>query len=216
MMPLRSLATALLLTLPPCLAAGTDADVRLRQELEQAQQRIRQLEEENARLRGTPPPAAPVGLPPAVATPATAPAAAGTPAAVTVVTMPPLTEGETVTLDQLIADYRQSQLAADARYQGRRFRVRGTVEQIAKVFAMLQFDVTLRGQDPLARAQAKVTFPGISDVRLTPNGAELFGRRPFKAELPLLRAGEEFEFEGEFEGLEGGVLRFNKAKPVAP
>lgn len=208
---------AVLLAALSGVAARADEDARLRQDLEQARQRIRQLEDENARLRGTPPATAPpAGLPAAVTTPAAAPAAAGTPVAVTVVTMPPLAEGETVTLDQLIADYRQSQLAADARYQGRRFGVRGTVEQIAKVFAMLQFDVTLRGQDPLARAQAKLTFPGISDVRLTPNGAELFGRRPFKPEHLLLRAGEELVFEGDFDGLKNGVLLFRKAQPATP
>lgn len=202
---LRSLAALLLLAAVTGPVVSADEADDLRRELERARQRIQQLEEENARLRGAAPPAAMVSP---------APAAGGTPATFTVVTLPPLAEGEVVTLDRLFADFRQSQLAADTRYRGRTLRVRGTVERIAKVFAMMQFEVTLRGEDPVGRAQANVTFPGISNVRLTPNGRELHGNRPFKAEQVLLRADEVFEFEGEFVGLEGGVLRFRKARPV--
>lgn len=209
----RILTTALLLlaALAGPAATADEAD-DLRRELERARQRIQQLEGENALLRG----AAPAVPPAAVATPGlvAVPAAGVTPATFTLVTLPPLAEGEVVTLDRLFADFRQSQLAADTRYRGRTLRVRGTVERIAKVFAMMQFEVTLRGEDPVGRAQANVTFPGISNVRLTPNGRELHGSRPFKAEQLLLRTDDVFEFEGEFEGLEGGVLRFRKARPV--
>lgn len=229
---MRNLAGALLLfaALPELRAADepttADESRRLRQEIERAQQQILQLQDENARLRGIQATAVPVVAPPAST--ATLPPAGGsssvavasgagaTPVSVTVVTMPPLAEGETVTVDQLLADYRQSTLAADSRYKGRRFLVRGTVGQIEKVFVVLQFDVTLRGQDPLARARTRMTFPGISDVRLTPDQRELYGRKPFKAERLLLRLGEEILFEGECEGLDNGVLHFRKAQPVSP
>lgn len=200
-----------LLVAPVLLAAetpGTDENQRLRQELERAQQQIRQLQDENTRLRGT---RAPAIAPAAVSAP---PAAGATPVSVTVITMPPLAEGETVTVDQLLADYRQSTLAADSRYKGRRFLVRGTVEQIEKIFAMLQFEVSFRGEDPLARVRTRLSFPGVSDVRQTPDLRELYGRKPFKAERLLLRSGEEFAFEGECEGLDNGVLRFRKAQPA--
>lgn len=229
--PLRSLAGALLLlAAPPGLRAAdpsaTDEEnQRLRQELERARQQVRQLQDENARLRGSPAAAVPAtapavsaATPPASVGPATAVAAGAgtTPVSVTVVTMPPLAEGETVTVDRLLADYRQSTLAADSRYQGRTFAVRGAVEQIEKVFVMMQFDVAFRGQDPLGRVRARMTFPGISDVRLTPNQRELYGRRPFKPERLLLRSGDELVFEGECEGLDNGVLRFRKAQPASP
>lgn len=204
MRPLRTLAALLLLAAAAGPAASADEAGDLRRELERARQRIAELEQENARLRGGGP-----AVPDAAG-----PAAGGAPATFTVVTLPPLAEGKAVTLDRLIADFRQSQLAADTRYRGRTLRVRGTVERIAKVFAMMQFEVTLRGEDPVGRALAVTTFPGVSNVRLTPDGRELHGSRPFKAERLLLRAGEVFEFEGEFEGIEGGVLRFRKARPA--
>jgi hypothetical protein len=200
-------------TLLSARAADPAGQDQLRDELRRARQEIQALREENARLRGAAP-AAPAA-PPAVAAPGLPAApAAGTP--VTIVALAPLAEGEGVTLDRLVADYRQSALAADARYQGRRFRLAGTVDGFKKPFVGAVWGVTLRSGDAFGRVQADVGFPGISDFRLAAGDTELWGRRPFRAETLLARVGGELTLEGVCEGLDDGVIRFKKARPAAP
>jgi hypothetical protein len=205
----RLTGLCLLLLFVAARAAADPAELeKLRDELRQAREEIRVLREENARLRGAAPaPAASVGQPPPAAAPAGSPVA--------IVTLAPLADGEVVPLDRLLADYRQSALAADARYKGRRFAVRGTVNGFEKPFVGLRWGVILRGADAFGRVQAKVSFPGLSDLRQAADDTELWGRRPFKPENLLARVGDEIILEGDCDGLDDGVIRFNDARPAA-
>lgn len=207
---------------------------RLRDELEKARQEIRQLREENARLKGPAPAVAPaVG-----ATPAPAPAAAaGTPAAAapvpaspaapatapapavapgSIVLPAPIAEGATVTVAQLLEDYRTSALAGDAKYKGRRFRIEGKVHSFKKPFVSLVWPVQLQGSDSLGLVRCHVSFPGITDFRPSATNRVLEGRRPFKEWQVLLQHGQTVVLEGDCTGIDDAVVVFKNCKPVKP
>ncbi len=208
--------------LTPARAQNTPDSVdALRRELINAREEIRQLREENARLRGERP-AAPASALTPVATaagpfvPAPTPASASSSAAPVVVLPAPMAEGSAVTVDQLLADYRVSALAGDARFKGRRLRVSGTVHSFKKAFVGLGWTVQMKATDQLGMVRCQVQFPGISDFRPYPPTLILEGRRPFREWRPLLQQGEKAEFEGVCEGIDEAVIAFRECKPVAP
>lgn len=209
------------LTWFPSVAQSPSGEEALRRELEKARQEIRQLQEENARLKGeravspatVPVPAA--SAPPAV--PAAVAPTSGAVAAVPTITVPaPIPEGAEVSVEQMLADYRTSALAGDARYKGRRVRISGKVHSFKKAFVGLSWTVQLKANDQLGLVRCQVQFPGISDFRPYPPTSILEGRRPFREWQPLLRQGEKAVFEGMCEGIDDAVIVLKDCKPVAP
>lgn len=204
---------------PGVRAQSTDAETRaLREELEKARLEIQQLKEENARLRGTAPVAAPVAQDAAVAAaavPARQGAAGAAPANAGAITLPaPVAQGELVTVEQVLADYRASALAGDAKYKGQRLRVRGVVQGFKKNFAGLSWAVNLSSGDKLGLVRCIVSFPGISDYRPATESARILeGRRPFREWQVLLQQGEPITFEGVCTGIDDAVVVFKECRP---
>lgn len=218
---------------------GPTSEQVLKEELEKARHEIERLKEENARLKGkekegaralpenpnriavpsVPPPSSPAV--PATTSSAVGPGPSGSNAVVggggagTVVVPAPIAEGEKVTAEQVLADYRTSAVAGDARYKGRKFRVEGPVQSFKKVFAGMTWDVRIQSQEKLGVLRCRVTFPGVSDFR-GEGGSILEGRRPFREWQLLLAKGENFAFEGTCEGLDGAVIVFKDARPSKP
>lgn len=189
-------------------AQGLSEVERLRSELEQARQEIQALRKENARLRGegTDSSAAALvtaggvvpGLAPTGVTPTVASSGLILPA--------PVAEGSTITIDQLLADYGASAMAAEARYRGRRIRLEGTAQGFRKVFVGMTWGVLLQADNRLGQVRASVHFPGISDFRSSADEKRLEGRRPFKAWQTLVEVGQPIVVEGVVEGLDGSVV----------
>lgn len=209
-------------------SASADEVKQLREELAKARQEIQVLREENARLKGTSvqapgAPASPAGV---VAVPVPAPgvgvaapsgvvsASPGVAAPGTITVPAPIAEGASVTVEQLLGEYRTSTLAGDARYKGRRFRLEGTVRSFKKTFAGMSWVVELQGGDRLGLVRGTVGFPGISDFQPAQGGRVLEGRRPFKAWQKLLEIGDRFTVEGLGAGVDGAVVVLKDCRPV--
>lgn len=211
-------------------APAPTAPSGLQEELEKARREIERLQAENARLRGernaapATPDLAPTPVPPptpaviAAPTPPSAvppPITGGLvqPASGLIVLPAPVADGETVRVEQLLADYRASAVGGDARYKGRRLRLAGTVRSFKKVFVSMSWDVQLEAGDALGVVRCRTTFPGISDFR-GEGGSILEGRRPFRAWQTLLSKGDPVVLEARCEGLDGAVIAFKEGRPV--
>lgn len=203
-------------------AGGGDEVKRLREELRQAREEIRLLREENARLRGGTPPSAPASVSvPVTGSPApgggvatSGPASTGivVPAG-SVVMPPPIEEGASVTVEQLLSEYRQSTLAGDARYKGRRFRLEGTVRGFKKTFGGLTWIVELQSEGQLGLVRCSFSVPGFSDYRAGDRVLE--GRRPFKAWERVLVVGERLKIEGTGAGVNDAMVVMKDCRPAS-
>lgn len=192
--------------------SATDEATRLRQALEQAREEIRVLREENARLRSGA--GAPVAVVPPAASPVvtTAPMAGVAPGQVVLPVA--IEDGASVSVEQLLADYRQSTLAGDARYKGRRFRLEGTVRGFKRTFGGLTWLVELQSKGQLGLVRCSVSVPGMSDFRPAQGGRVLEARRPFKAWQTILTVGESFVLEGMGAGVDDAVVVMKDCHPV--
>ena len=124
------------------------------------------------------------------------------------------TTNEVLTAQALIDHYRADPLGADARFKGKRFRVRGTVERIEPPHIGLTYTLFLRGTDGFGLIQCSTKSPGITAVSLSKDGQTLFGEPFFKKVVALAIIGRESTMEGTCLGLRDGRLHFDKCRTI--
>lgn len=178
------------------LQRKTEQIERLQQELERALTDLKRLEQENEKLRHQPPLTAP--LP-----------------SVQVTNLPPLDKGETLEIDELVAQFHSDPAAATRRYDRQRIRVRGTIEGFELVPFESRYRVRLASPAPEYRVVCGFYYGSrYQSVFRRAEGKELVGRIDDRAVQPLLRVGQGVVIRGKCAGLDEGQIRFTSCEVV--
>lgn len=213
----QRLCSVLLLALALCgpIAAETITVEKNRlAELERQASRVPELERELsairaelARLKNSPTTRPPVWLPPAVEQ-----AAAKAPPTPLLSALPPLTKDASVSVNDLLNHYAADPVAADARYAGHMFRVRGVVAQFDKALFAAPYFVIFRVPGQSLALECSIA-PGdsFSKVYVTGDRERVVGERG-NQRITLATIGTDVVIEGRCSGGKGGVIRFGQCK----
>ncbi len=140
---------------------------------------------------------------------------AATPAAEPVVThasppmasLPPLAEGETVDAMDLANHYRADAAAADERYRGKTFLVRGEVVRFEKPMFVRDYKIVLKTADRELKVVCNV-FPPEQYKAVFPakDGSELIGLTSSEARMPITKVGDTVVVGGQCKGLRNSTV----------
>lgn len=122
-------------------------------------------------------------------------------------TLPPLGKGETVDALDLGAHYRADAAAANTRYRGKVFKVKGQIVGFDKPLLSQDFHVALRTPDRQMRVLCVVTpaakYVGTFTAR---GGTELMGALTGGTRVPIAKLGDVILVEGRCRGLDGQIV----------
>jgi hypothetical protein len=202
------------------LKRKSDEIEKLRQELSRQEQQLNQLKRDNEalkqeRARTPPPPAvpAPVVQPVSPTRPLPPPAAAANPSK-PLIDVPPVTEDQVVEASDLGLYYRSDPTAADARFKGKVFRVRGTVKRFAPKVLIRDYHVIVATADPFLDVSFLFGYrPEWKSVYSANRGRDLVATVD-RGKLTLMKSGEVVTIQGECEGLKDNEIVFNRSRQI--
>lgn len=177
---------------------------KLKEELNRAQAELKQLKTDNEQLRKE--------KSEAVQT------AAKATAAVEKITPKPsrpiqevaaVTPQETIEARDLALYFANDAATAAQRFNGQRFRVRGTIESFDPKMLRQRFDVLLATADKTQKVVCTFAYPDATRAMFTTKRGQVLVRVPERGgETPFLEVGKELVVEGRCEGLTDGEVRF--------
>ncbi len=177
---------------------------RLQRELENARKELRRLQEENKRLKSAQPE-------PRVSTEANRVEALARPIA----SLPALGEGEVVGASELAVHFANQPEAAQQRYVGRVFQVKGQVERFDVKLVVRRFDVLLdtgaRGISVVCGFNYVDKYPAVYTKQ---KGRTLVARAGAKGEAELMNVGDTVVIKGRCKGFKDGEVTFTGCELV--
>jgi len=130
-------------------------------------------------------------------------------------TLPALAPGAEVSVIDLLNHYETDPVAAETRYAGRKFRVRGVIAQLDKAMFTAPYLVIFRLPGRSAALECAVSPDDrFGKVYLTSDRARVVGERG-NQRVTFASVGTEVVVEGRCTGGKAGLIRFVQARTVS-
>lgn len=127
--------------------------------------------------------------------------------------LPALTEGEMVTVGELLTHYRSDPAGADRRYKGKTFRLQGRIDAFDPVLLLRHYGLWLCAEDRSFRAYCRFGYPGDCQSVITRDGGQLLVARFDRGrEVNLLQRSDEITIKGVCRGLRERSIHFTECR----
>jgi hypothetical protein len=193
---------------------------KLKKELARKEQQLNQLQRDNESLKeekakAPPPPAvpAPVVQPVSPTQPLPPPAVLAKPSK-PLADVPAVTETEVVEAADLGVYYHSDPTAADQRFKGKVFRIKGTVKRFTSKLLIRDYSVVLATADPMVEASCLFGYrPEWKSVYPANRGRELVAKVE-RGKMTLMTVGDVVTIQGECQGLDGNEVVFKRCRQI--
>lgn len=126
--------------------------------------------------------------------------------------LPPLDPDSVVAMSDVLSHYSSNPSAADARYKGKRLKLRGTVAGFDKPMFLSYYHLVFRDPALSARALVRIYPPDyFKRVYVTATGEQIIGEAPGLAPAVLSKVGSDVLLEGRCSGVRNGVVSIVEA-----
>ena len=125
-------------------------------------------------------------------------------------TLPPVARGDSVEAMDLASHYRSDEVAADARYRKKVFKVKGEIIGFDKPILTRNYQIVLRAADRQMRVVCMVLPPAkLGAVFTAKSGTVMMGAYSSGARIALAKLGDSAVLEGRCAGLDGQVVEMS-------
>jgi len=127
--------------------------------------------------------------------------------------LPPLTDGQTVSAMDLAGHYRSDTPKANQRYRGQRFCVAGEIAAFEKPPFVRPYRIVLNTADPERKVICDFTPPeDFKSVFTTDHGSKLVGQTASGARTSIAKIGQAVVIEGKCKGMSGSAIMISNCQ----